>query len=106
MGSTFAMDLAEGVKTKLQLENAVRTHLLYNHYPPLPSSMVGPCVRAIEYANRGEYDKKVRLPEGMFYKGKRLAPVDAVIEAHHLEFFLDEDDEWQNWLLTSISYVV
>lgn len=94
MGSTFAMDLAEGVKTKLQLENAVRTHLLYNHYPPLPSSMVGPCVRAIEYANRGEYDKKVRLPEGMFYKGKRLAPVDAVIEAHHLEFFLDEDDEW------------
>lgn len=94
MGSTFAMDLAEGVKTKLQLENAVMNHLLYNHYPPIPSSMVGPCVRAIGYANRGEYDKKVRLPEGTSYKGKRLAPVYAVIEAHHLEFFIDYEEEW------------
>lgn len=94
MGSIFAMDLAEQAKTKIQLENAVRTHLLYNHYPPIPSSMVGPCVRAIEYANQGEYDKKVRLPEGMTYKGKRLAPVDAVIEAHHLEFFLEQDEDY------------
>ena len=94
MGSTFAIDLAESAVTKLQLENAVRTHLLYNHYPPIPSSMVAPCVRAIEYANRGEYDKKVLLPKGMTYKGKRLAPIDAVIEAHHLEFFLDQDEDY------------
>ena len=73
---------------------AVMTHLLYNHYPPVPSSMVGPCVRAIEYANKGEWDKKVRMPEGITYKGKKLAPIDAVIESHHLEFFLDEEEDW------------
>ena len=95
MGSTFAMDLAENVKTEAQLVNAVKTHLLYNHYPSIPSSMVGPCVKAIEYANKGEWDKKVRMPEGITYKGKKLAPIDAVIEAHHLEFFIDYDeDEW------------
>ncbi len=94
MGSTFATELAEGVQNKVDLENAVRVHLLYNHYPPVPVSMVGPCLRAIEYANRGEYDKKVRMPEGITYKGKKLAPVDAVIEAHHLEFFIEPDEEW------------
>lgn len=95
MGSTFAMDLAEGVKTKAQLENAVTVHLLHNFYPPLPSAMIGPCVRAIEYANRGEYDKKVLLPKGIYYKGKnRLAPIHAVIEAHRLEFFIDYEEEW------------
>lgn len=95
MGSTFAIELAEGVKTKLQLENAVRQHLRYNIYPPIPSSMIGPCVKAIEYANKGEWDKKVKLPEGIFYKGKyRLAPIDAVIESHHLEFFLDQEEDW------------
>lgn len=94
MGSTFAIDLAENAKTKVQLENAVRTHLLYNHYPPIPASMVGPCVRAIEYANKGEWDKKVLLPKDMYYKGKRLAPIDAVIETHHLEFFIDYEEEW------------
>ena len=94
MGSTFATDLAESAVTKIQLENAVMTHLLYNHYPPVPSSMVGPCVRAIKYANKGEWDKKVRMPEGITYKGKKLAPIDAVIESHHLEFFLDEEEDW------------
>ena len=94
MGSTFAMELAGEVKNKIGLEQAVKTHLLYNFYPPLPVAMVGPCVRAIEYANRGEYDKKVRMPEGTTYKGKRLAPIDAVIEAHRLEFFINEEEEW------------
>jgi len=86
------MELAGEVKTKNDLKEMVKTHLLYNFYPPLPVAMVGPCVRAIEYANRGEYGKKVRMPEGTTYKGKRLAPIEAVIDAHRLEFFIDE--EW------------
>lgn len=95
MGSIFAMDLAEQAKTKIQLEVAVRRHLLYNHYPPVPSSMAGPCMRAIEYANRGEFGKRVRLPEGILFKEKyHTAPVWDVIKAHHLEFFLEQDEGW------------
>jgi len=93
MGSTFARELAGEVRTKKDLGKAVETHLFYTFYPPLPAALVGPCVKAIWYAKRGEWDKKVLLPEGMSYKGKRLAPIEAVIEAHRLELFIDEEEE-------------
>ncbi len=93
MGRTIASEVAGKVRTKKDLEKAVETHLLHTFYPPFPAALVGPCVKAIWYANRDEWDKKVLLPKGMSYKGKRLAPILAVMEAHRLEFFLDPDGD-------------
>jgi (2Fe-2S) ferredoxin len=33
------------------------------------------------------------MPEGVFYKGMNHAPANAIIEQHHLEFWLPEVDE-------------
>lgn len=90
MGSNFARDLSESVAmNQLRLRNALIYHLRGNHYPPVPLSMVDPCIRAIKYAKKGLWNKHVRLPKDVSFRGKRTAPVGDVIEAHHLEFFLE-----------------
>lgn len=95
MGSTGALGMKESVDMEwVRLENALVWHLRSNHYPPVPTCMVEPCMKAIRYANKGKWDTKVRLPEGVLYKGKyKTAPVFSIIEAHHLESFLDSDDD-------------
>jgi len=55
--------------------------------------MVAPCIEAIENANAGEWDKLVQLPEGVGYKGSTSAPTYAMVEQHHLESFLDQEEE-------------
>ena len=72
---------------------SILNHLRYNHYPPVPASMVGPCERAIDNANRGEWNKRVLLPRGVTYRGIRLAPTHAIIDQHHLEFYVEGDEE-------------
>lgn len=93
MGSITAMDLAESATSKMKLRIAIEQHLRYNHFPPVPYSMVDPCLRAIEYGNKRDWDHKIRLPDGVTWRGKKLAPVSAMIEAHHLDFFLEDDGE-------------
>jgi hypothetical protein len=97
MGSTVAMGWAESVENgETSLYNAVLCHLTGNFYPPLPASMTKACVKAIQYANKGMWNKRVRLPEGTIYKEKyHTAPVSEIIDQHRLEFFLkDDSDEW------------
>jgi hypothetical protein len=71
MGSIFAIGLAESVQTReLKLRQAIETHLRNNHFLSIPYSMNDPCIRAIKYANRGEWDKHVRSSEGVTYRKK------------------------------------
>ena len=94
MGSTLAMELSDQVAMdSIKLDQALIWHLTGNHYPPVPTSMVEPCKKAIEFANDGEWNKRVKLPEGITWKGFKTAPASAIIEAHHLEFFLEQEDE-------------
>jgi hypothetical protein len=81
-------------ETAPSIDDALAWHLQFNHYPPVPTSMVGACKRAIANANAGEGYKKVRLPDGVTYRGKRLAPTYAVIEQHHLQDFLTPDEDY------------
>ena len=46
MGMNTAMDLAENID--ISLEDAIGYHLQGNHYPPVPLSMVQPCIDAID----------------------------------------------------------
>jgi hypothetical protein len=72
----------------LKLENAVFYHLRYNHFPPLPTIMVKPCVKAIPYARREDWDHRIRLPKGITWDGKKTISVADVFEYHDLDSFL------------------
>lgn len=73
---------------KIKLENAVFYHLRYNHFPPLPAIMVGPCARAIPYGKREEWEHHIRLPKGVTWNGKRTISVADAFEYHDLDSFL------------------
>lgn len=88
MGLSTALDLAEN----LDLESAIGYHLQGNHYPPVPLSMVQPCIDAIDAYYDEDYDRMIVLPEGVLWKGRDQAPSSAIIEAHHLEAWLPETD--------------
>ena len=88
MGYNTATDLAES----FDLDQAILIHLRSNHYPPVPSSMVQPCIDAIDAYYDEDYDKLISLPSPILWKGKDKAPASAIIEAHHLEAWLPETD--------------
>ena len=90
MGSVTAIGLADSV---LDLETQLAYHLHVNHYPPVPLSMVQPCIDAIDAYYDEDFDKEIEMPEGVSYKGKTTAPAWAIVEQHHLSWFIDPVDE-------------
>ena len=67
MGYTTALALEE----ELGLEVGLAYHLQGNHYPPVPVSMVQPCIDAIDAFYDEEYSREINLPEGVS-SGTRL----------------------------------
>jgi hypothetical protein len=99
MGSNMANEMASGVLEDmgihLTIEQQIGIHLSSNHYPPVPSSMVKPCIEAIDAVNDlGLWDADIELPEGVSWKGSNYAPAHAIIEAHHLDAWLIEREEY------------
>lgn len=93
MGSLHAQEFGDAVKRgEVKLLAALEWHLRCNHYPPVPISFVPVCIKAIEHANKGEWNALVKLPQGCSYRGASQAPVDAIVEQHHLESFLDSEE--------------
>ena len=88
MGYNTATDLAES----FDLEQAILIHLRSNHYPPVPSSMVQPCIDAIDAYYDEDYNKLIEMPEGVSYRGEKFAPASAIIEQHHLDAWLPESE--------------
>jgi hypothetical protein len=90
MGSVTAIGLADSV---LDLETQIGYHLQGNHYPPVPLSMVQPCIDAIDAAYDEDYNREIEMPEGITYKGKTTAPAHAIINQHHLNWFIEPYNE-------------
>jgi hypothetical protein len=90
MGNNTAIDLATNFD--LSLEQAIGYHLQGNHYPPVPLTMVQPCIDAIDAIHAGDGDTEIELPEGVFYKNKTTAPAHAIADQHHLSAWLPEWD--------------
>jgi hypothetical protein len=88
MGYTTALDLSN----ELDLEVAIGYHLQGNHYPPVPLSMVEPCIEAIDAFYDEDYNREIALPEGISWRGQVTAPASAIIEQHHLDAWLPEED--------------
>lgn len=77
----------------MPMEEAIRWHLKANHYPPIPESMVIPCIEAIDAYWEDDLDKEIAMPEGVYYRGERTAPARAIIIQHHLEAWCEEGEE-------------
>jgi len=88
MGYNTALDLS----TELDLEMALGYHLQGNHYPPVPLSMVEPCIEAIDAFYDEDYNREIALPQGVLWRGQVTAPASAIVEQHHLEAWLPEED--------------
>jgi hypothetical protein len=80
----FANLVSEG---QVSLDNALTWHLQSNHYPPVHLDFLPIAKQAIEYANGGDYDTIISMPNGI---DKSVAQI---IEGLHLESFLCEDGE-------------
>ena len=94
MGSVTAIGLADSV---LDLETQLAYHLQGNHYPPVPLSMVQPCIDAIDAYYDEDYERFIAMPMvgdfQILYKGMTHAPARAIVEQHHLEWFINPADE-------------
>ena len=89
MGAMRAMDIADN----FSLEDGITMHLSSNHYPAVPIEMVPVCIDAIDAVNsESDWDKLITLPDGITYKGLPTAPASAIIEQHHLEFWIIESE--------------
>jgi hypothetical protein len=101
MGSITAIGLAD---TTLDLETQLKYHLQGNHYPPIPTAMVQPCIEAIDAYYDEDYSRRIELPMiddfQITWKGQTWTTASALVAHAHLEFFIDpvEDipDEWIN----------
>jgi hypothetical protein len=90
MGSNLATELADGT-LGLDMESAIAMHLRSNHYPPVPYSMVQPCMDAIDAYWEDSQDRLIELPEGVSWRGNTSAPAWALIESHHLDPWCQDD---------------
>ncbi len=94
MGSITAIGLADSV---LDLETQLLYLLKGNHYPPVPAEMVKPCIDAIDPYHDNDFDREIDMPKindyQITYKGSLTAPAWAIVEQHHLEFWLPECDQ-------------
>lgn len=83
MGSNLSTELAEGL-FDIDLTQQIAIQLRSNHYPPVPLSMVSPCIEAISLVRDGLHSSRVKLPEGVSWRGEDTAPADAIVDGHHL----------------------
>lgn len=90
MGSNMAYELAEGL-LDFDLNTQLEIHLQGNHYPPVPKSMVEPCIEAIDAYYDEDYDRLITLPAPISWRGRDSAPASAIVEAHHLEAWLPQE---------------
>ena len=101
MGSITAIGLAD---TTLDLETQLKYHLQGNHYPPIPTAMVQPCIDAIDAYYDEDYSRRIELPMiddfQITWKGQTWTTASALVAHAHLEFFInpveDIPDEWIN----------
>jgi len=96
-----ALQAQEFATMDVDLETALAWHLKGNHYPPIPSVMVQPCIQAIDAYWEEDLNRLIPLPkmeDGFqirWRNGATEAPAYALIEHAHLQAWCQEDDEWE-----------
>ena len=76
----------------ISLRQQLSWHLTGNHYPPVPTSMIEPCIQAIEAVRENDFEREIVLPEGVSWRGREAAPAHAIVSAHHLETWCYDEE--------------
>lgn len=76
----------EGLQEVYPIKQCLEIHLTGNHYPPVSLDFVPSCMKAIKHCNEGNYDKKIKMPNG------KVRSAYFIVEGLHLETFLEERD--------------
>ena len=93
MGHTGAQSMRETAdEFGISLRQQLSWHLTSNHYPPVPTSMIDPCIQAIEAVREGDHEREIALPEGISWRGMNAAPAHAIVIGHHLDVWCADDD--------------
>jgi hypothetical protein len=95
MGSNFATELADGTLGAISLEDQIAMHLTSNHYPPVPRSMVKPCIEAIDAYWDDDLAREIDLPEEITWRGNKTVQASKLIEAHHLDAWITEYNDYE-----------
>ena len=93
MGFATANDLQDEL-LELDLEQQISLHFQVNCYPPIPQQMLPTAIEAIDNAYEGDYGKKIRLPEGVTFRGYDEVSTRDVISSYRLEAWLPEGEEY------------
>jgi hypothetical protein len=93
MGYSTAQDLAN---SELTLEQSLIYHLQGNHFPSVPLFMVQPCIDAIMAYMDEDYERLIQLPRPVYQGNKDQAPASAIVRAHHLDAWVNNDEEEDN----------
>lgn len=92
MGTTYAMGLADAWHQGItDIRQVLAIHLQNNHYPPVPLSMIEPCIEAIEAYEEGDGEVRVQLPEEIKYGGENWVPARILVDSFHLTYFIDHN---------------
>ena len=81
----------------LELSEQLHYHFTANCYPPVPTYMIQPAIKAIDIVQRAQWgdtesNQPVELPEGVLWKGITTAPAYAFVENFRLESFIEVED--------------
>ena len=94
MGRLHAMEFASAVEEgAVNLDQALKWHFMSNHYPPIPGAMVAVCKEAIRLSELQDFEAMVELPDGISWKDQTSAPVRELVEVHHLEDFIQWEED-------------
>ena len=89
MGNLQAAEMANA----LPIEQALAWHLRSNHFPPIPATMVQPCIDAIDAYWADELDNFIKLPDGVSWRGSNSAPAREIIINHHLDSWCSDSED-------------
>lgn len=84
-------------EAKRALARDLERHLTTSHYPPIPLKMVRVCMDALDAVETKDWDRIIKLPDGVLFEGREYATANEVIAGHHLEKWLPEDEWAQNF---------
>jgi hypothetical protein len=61
--------------------------------------MVAPCIEAIDAYYDEDFDRMIDMPMvgdfQILYKGSKQAPAWAIVDQHHLSWFIEPADEYE-----------
>jgi hypothetical protein len=80
----------ESMLEMMDVDGALRWHLQFNHYPPLPGCVFSLAKQAIKLAENGKWESRINLTKsGISWHGQHSVPVSECIEEWHLENFIN-----------------